>query len=212
MIARLGTAKADDESAAILQALKDALPRMPDREACAAKIAAAMPSAAPAIQRQLLEVLKSLGGAKALAVVAAAAHDNDEKTRDASFRLLGQWMSVDAAPPLLDLAQNTKADDYKVRALRAYIRLARQFDMPIDQRVEMCRTAMKIAQRADEKRLVLEILLRYPDEQMLALALEAAKVPELKDEAASWRWASAVPVAAIPRSFARCWPRLGIRP
>ena len=184
LIARLGTAKADDESAAILQALKDALPRMPDREACAAKIAAAMPSAAPAIQRQLLEVLKSLGGAKALAVVAAAAHDNDEKTRDASFRLLGQWMSVDAAPPLLDLAQNTKADDYKVRALRAYIRLARQFDMPIDQRVEMCRTAMKIAQRADEKRLVLEILLRYPDEQMLALALEAAKVPELKDEAA----------------------------
>ena len=184
LIARLGKATAAGESAAILKALDDALPRMPDREACAAKIAAAMPSTSLAIQLQLLEVLKSLGGAKALATVTAAAHDSNEKIRDTGFKLLGQWMSVDAAPVLSDLAQNTKADDYKVRALRAYIRLARQFDMPVEQRVEMCRMAMKIAQWADEKRLVLEILLRYPDEQMLALALEAAKVPELKDEAA----------------------------
>jgi hypothetical protein len=183
LIARLNAGKADDESAAILAALKDAAPRMPDREAYAAKIAGTMPGASPAIQRQLLEVMKSIGGAKALAVVAAAAHDRDEKNRDTAFRLLGQWMSTDAAPVLEDLARNSKEDDYKVRALRAYIRLARQFDMPIDQRAEMCRTAMKIAQRVDEKRLVLEILLRYPNNEMLALAQEAAKVPELKDEA-----------------------------
>ncbi len=184
LIERLGTAKADDETAAILQALKDALPRMPDREACAEKIDAAMSSATPAIQCQLLEVLKSLGGKKALSVVAASAYKSDAQLREAGFRLLGQWMSTDAAPVLLDLAQNAKADEYKVRALRAYIRLARQFDMPSEQRVEMCRKAMKIAQRPDEKRLVLEILLRYPNDQMLAMALEASKVPELKDEAA----------------------------
>ncbi len=48
----------------------------------------------------------------------------------------------------------------------------------------MCRTALEIARRPDDKRLVLEILLRYPSQEMLALALEAAKSPELKDEAA----------------------------
>jgi HEAT repeat protein len=184
LISPLASVETAPEAGAILQALKDALPRMPDREACAAKIAAAIPDNAVAMQCKLLEVLKSLGGAKALAVVATAAHDSDERLRDTGFKLLGQWMSVDAAPALLDLAQSTKSDDYKVRALRAYIRLARQFDMPSEQRLEMCRTAMKVAQRPDEKRLVLEILLRYPSDQMLALALEAAKVPELKDEAA----------------------------
>src|SRR5262249_6033583 len=111
-------------------------------------------------------------------------HDNNEQIRETGYRLLGQWMSVDAARVLLDLAKNSKTDEYKVRALRAYIRLARQFDMASAQRAGMCREAMKVAQRTDEKRLVLEILLRYPSDEMLAIALEAAKTPELKDEAA----------------------------
>jgi hypothetical protein len=183
LIARLTSAKSSDESAAVLQALKDSLPRMPDREACAAKVAAAMPGATPAVQLEVLELLKGLGGTKALEVVAAAAHDSDAKLHEAGFKLLGQWMSVDAAPVLLELAQNSKTDDFKVRALRAYIRLARQFDMPAEQRLEMCHTAMKIANRTDEKRLVLEILLRYPSNEMLAIASEAANDPELKDEA-----------------------------
>jgi hypothetical protein len=71
-----------------------------------------------------------------------------------------------------------------VRAVRGYIRLARQFVMPQADRAAMCRTALEIAQRPDDKRLVLEILLRYPSPEMMVLAQEAAKAPELKDEAA----------------------------
>ena len=92
-------------------------------------------------------------------------------------------MSVDAGPVLLDLAKAAKDEKYKVRAVQGYIRLARQFVMPQADRAAMCRTALEIAQRPDDKRLVLEILLRYPGPEMMALALEAAKVPELKDEA-----------------------------
>ena len=47
----------------------------------------------------------------------------------------------------------------------------------------MCRTALETADRDADKRLVLEVLLRYPSEEMQAIALEAAKVPALKDEA-----------------------------
>ena len=47
----------------------------------------------------------------------------------------------------------------------------------------MCRTALETADRDEDKRLVLEVLLRYPSDEMQAIALEAAKVPALKDEA-----------------------------
>jgi hypothetical protein len=47
----------------------------------------------------------------------------------------------------------------------------------------MCRTALETAARDEDKRLVLEVLLRYPNQEMQAIALEAAKVPALKEEA-----------------------------
>ena len=103
--------------------------------------------------------------------------------RDAAFRVLGQWKSVDAAPLLLDLHSTVADDRLKAGAIRAYIRIARQFDMPADRRAAMCRTALATAQRDEDKRLVLEVLLRYPSDEMRAIALEAAKVPALKDEA-----------------------------
>jgi hypothetical protein len=47
----------------------------------------------------------------------------------------------------------------------------------------MCRTALRTADRDEDKRLVLEVLLRYPSEEMEPIALEAAEVPALKEEA-----------------------------
>ena len=169
---------------------------------------------APAeLKCKLLEVLGALGGQKALAAVADAARQSDEAVRDTAFRLLGQWMSVDAAPVLLtDLAKNAKDEKYQVRAVRGYIRLARQFVMPQADRAAMCRTALEIAQRPDDKRLVLEILLRYPSPEMLDLALEAAKAPELKDEAAMVAMGIGRSQGGdIRSSFARPWPRPATR-
>ncbi len=183
LVSRLATASNAEASAAIVRGVQVASQRMPDREACAALVAKAIPGASRAVHGRLLDVLGSIGGAKALALVAAAARGDDEQLRDTAFRLLGQWMSVDAAPVLLELAQHAKGQKYQVRAVRAYIRLARQFDVPNHQRAEMCRNALKVAQRPEDKRLVLEILLRYPSPEMRALALQAAESPELKDEA-----------------------------
>ena len=184
LIGKLRTAATGDEAAAIAKALQEASQRMPDRESLAEKLAAQLSGAPVELKCKLLDVLGALGGKKALTAVAAAAKQSDETVRDTAFRLLGQWMSVDAAPLLLDLAKAAKEEKYQVRAVRGYIRLARQFTMPQADRAAMCRAALQIAQRPDDKRLVLEILLRYPSPEMLDLALEAAKVPELKDEAA----------------------------
>lgn len=183
LIARLAATKDDRETAALDKALCEVCLRSEDREAVAAQLAAALATADGPVKARILETLSVVGGATSLEAVAAAARSGDEGLRDAAFRVLGQWKSVDAAPVLLALHNSASDGRLKVRAMRAYIRIARQFDMPAGQRAEMCRTALETAERDEDKRLVLEVLLRYPSEEMQPLALEAAKVPALKEEA-----------------------------
>ena len=115
-----------------------------------------------------------MGGPKALETIAAAVKGSDEQLQDTGSRVLGEWMSVDAAPVLLDLAKTASSDKYQVRALRGYIRLARQFAMPDQQRAEMCQKALDAASRAEEQKLVLAVLERYPSVDTLRVAVKAA--------------------------------------
>ena len=183
LIARLATTQQAQEVAALDQALRDVCLRSEDREAVAAQLAAALPTVDGPVKTKILDTLNVVGGATSLEAVAAAARSNEEGLRDEASRVLGQWKSVDAAPVLLDLHNSLSDERLKIRAIRAYIRIARQFDMPADQRAAMCRTALETAERDADKRLVLEVLLRYPSEEMQTIAQEAAKFPALKDEA-----------------------------
>jgi HEAT repeat protein len=164
------------------QALKAASIRMADREACAAELAAAIDrSSSVSTKGSLLEVLGAVGGTRALATMSAAAKGTDPQLQDISTRLLGKWMTDDAAPVLLDLA---KTSLYQVRALRGYIRIARQFVIPEQQRAEMCEKAFDASRRTAEKKLVIDVLKRYPNAETLKLAVKAMKDPELKDDSA----------------------------
>ena len=166
------------------QALKAASVRMPDREACAAELAAAVDrSASVSTKSSLLEILGAVGGTRALATIGAAAKSDNPELQDISSRLLGEWMTADAAPVLLDLAKTAPGEKYQVRALRGYIRIARQFVLPEEQRAEMCQKAFEAAQQTAEQKLVLDVLKRYPNMETFKLALNAMQVPELKDDA-----------------------------
>ena len=183
LIARLATTKDDRETAALDKALREVCLRSEDREAVAVQLAAALPTADGPVKARILETLNVVGGETSLKTVAAAAQSSNQEFRDAAFRVLGKWKSVDAAPVLLDLHNTVTDNRLKIRAIRAYIRIARQFDMPADRRAAMCRTALETADRDADKQLVLEILLRYPSEEMQAIATEAAKNPALKEQA-----------------------------
>lgn len=176
--------RAEDAKAA-MPALKAACIRMPDGQACAKMLILAMSDAPIETKSSILEILGAMGNATALEAVGAAARDKSTELQDTASRLLGEWMTVDAAPVLLDLAKTATDTKYQVRALRGYIRLVRQFTLPDAQRVEMCRAALAAASRKDEKDLVLEVMGRYPSVDMLRLAVEAAKDPALKNEAAA---------------------------
>ncbi|MGD9853454.1 MAG: HEAT repeat domain-containing protein [Planctomycetaceae bacterium] len=173
-----------EDAPAAQQALKAASIRMPDAEACAAELADAVERTS-SVQNKiaLLEILSAVGGTHALATVGAAARSTDPQLLDTSSRLLGEWMTEDAAPVLLDLAKAGSGEKYQVRALRGYIRIARQFALPEQQRVEMCRQAFETARQPAEQKLVLDVLKRYPNTETLKLAIQAIQVPELKTDA-----------------------------
>ena len=165
------------------QALKAASIRMPDREACATELASAIDrTKAVPTKISMLEILGAMGGTKALAAIGAAAKSNDPQLQDSSSRLLGEWMTEDAAPVLLDLAK-IPTNPYNIRALRGYIRIARQFVLPEEQRAEMCQKAFDAASQTAEKKLVLDVLKRYPGLDTLKQAIKAMRVAELKDDA-----------------------------
>jgi HEAT repeat protein len=183
LIAQVVAPKYPVDAQAAQGALRSAAIRMPDREQCAAQLAAAMRGAPVYTKVVLLEILGAMGGTKALETIAVAAKENNDALQDTASRVLGEWMSVDAAPVLLDLAKDATSEKYQVRALRGYIRLARQFAMPDQERAEMCASALAAATRPDEQKLVLAVLERYPSADTLKVALKAAEVPALKEDA-----------------------------
>ncbi|MGD0897948.1 MAG: HEAT repeat domain-containing protein [Thermoguttaceae bacterium] len=154
-------------------ALTRACVRMPDREACAEKLIAAMSQATVPAKCSFLGTLGAMGGAKALGAVAAAAKDASPELQDAATRVLGEWMSTDAVPVLLDLAKTAADPKFKIRALRGYIRIARQLDVPNDQRLAMCKEALRLASRDEERTLVVEVLKRIRSPEAEALIREA---------------------------------------
>ncbi len=182
LITRVAFPKNTADSPAARQALRAACLRMPDRDACAQQLITASADASTPSKLVFLEILGAMGGQPALQAIGKAARDDEKQLQDAGSRLLGQWMTVDAAPVLLDLAEIPDYQ-YNIRALRGFIRLARQFNMPDQQRAQMCRSALGAATRSDERKLVLQVLERYPSIDMLKLAIALTEDDELKDEA-----------------------------
>ena len=177
------TAQNGEDAEVASRALQAASVRMPEREACAAQLAKAIPAADPGNKTTLLEILAEMGGENALAQVSAAAMSRDPQLQDDGSRLLGKWNSVAAAPSLMNLAVSGPSSKYRVRGMRGYIGVARKFPMPEPDRVEMCRQAFEKASRIDEQKLVLDVLKIHPSAEGLALAIQAQEVAALKTDA-----------------------------
>jgi len=187
LIVPVTSPKRAEDTATAIKALRAACVRMPDGAACAGKLVGAMSRSPIATKCTLLDILGAMGGPEALEAIAVAGKDASPELQDAATRLLGGWMNVDAGPVLLDLAKNAPIEKYRIRAIRGYIRLVRQFNMSAAQRAEMCGKALKTAERVTEKKLVLNEVIgleKYASPGMLDLALDAKEDPALKEDAA----------------------------
>jgi hypothetical protein len=183
---------------AAVAALKMAVVRMPDREACASELTSAMDRSSGDRAAFLLEAIGSVGGAKALETIAQAAQGRDAELQNIATRLLGEWMTIDAAPVVFELAKSLPENKFQVRVVRAYLRMARQFNMSPDERDEMCRLAQEICKQPAEKKLWLEILGRYPTPESLRLAATARQDAEVGAEATTAVLAIAQKLGADP--------------
>jgi hypothetical protein len=110
----------------------------------------------------------------------------------------------------LDLAQTAAEDRFQVRALRGYLRIARQFDLPPEERIAMCEKAFAAARRPQEQQLVLETIERYPTPSSLALAIRAMKVAGLKEDATAATLAIAQHLADEGQDLAELLSQAGI--
>ena len=184
LIAQAVAPKHAEDAAVAEKALKAASVRMPDREACAAELVKAMEqNKSVTTQSTLLQILGSVGGAKALAAIHIAGKSTEPQLQDVATKVLGEWLSDDAAPVLLDLAKTAPDAKYQSRAFRGYLRIARQFVTAESQRIEMCRKAWELSSQPAERKLVLELLQRIPNADALQMAITALAIPELKNDA-----------------------------
>ena len=126
-----------------------------------------------------------MGGPEALHCLAECAKDSSPETQDAATRILGTWIGSDVGSVLLDLARTIQNNKYKTRVLRGYIRIASQFGLPHDEKMEMCKNALTVAERDDERKLVLTVLERNPSPISLGLAAALLDNARLKNQAAS---------------------------
>ena len=151
--------------------------------ACVDALCAALAQAPTSAKLALLRVLRSAGGPKALEAVRAAATDANAEIKETAIRTLCAWPTGDAMPQVAELAKNPPSPTFKILALRGYIRLIPQQDVPAAKKLEYLRDAMALADGNDEKKLVLSALGAIALVDSLAMVTPHLDNPNLKEEA-----------------------------
>ncbi|MFM7564229.1 MAG: HEAT repeat domain-containing protein [Planctomycetota bacterium] len=184
LVERASAAQADaEEVAAARQALRTAAVRMPQPDACAELLARAMERAPEATQVFLIETLGEVGGRKALDSIIRFAKGDVNSLQDAGSKVLGKWSNLADADALMDYARTGPTNQYRVRALKGYVALARRFAMPEADRVKMCRAALEQTRQPGDRKLVLDVLKLHPSPDAFLLATELAEAGDLTTEA-----------------------------
>jgi len=176
--------------------LRSACTRLP-REDCAAAVVKMFDAESDPVEKaKLLTLLKQIGGKTALACVEKACWN--DVTADAATRTLGTWNTPDdalgVADACLKLAKECPTEKFQIRAIRSYVRIPRQFDLPKEKKFEMCRTAFETAKRPEDKMLVFEVFTRVIDVASARAAMTYA-------EDSAYREAAYSSVIAIAKKF-----------
>lgn len=180
---RVTAPKTEAEATAAKASLKTACTRLTDRTALAKELATNLGGTDDA-KIFFVELLGTVGGDQALKELSTASKSDDPILQDAGTRVLGEWMSTDAAPILLDIATTHTDKKYRVRTLRGYVRIVRQLDLSDAERLAMCGKAMAAAERYDERNLALEVMGRIPTKAAMAAILPHLQNAGSKEAAA----------------------------
>jgi HEAT repeat protein len=180
LIARLLPPGVPEERETVQQALRAVCRRAVDKDACARQLQNSLPQFERDTKLFLIELLGTVGGSAARDTVIALARDAEETIQDAAIRELGRWRTPDVAPGLIDLARSAPQEKYRVRALRGYLRVIRQMDLPDTDKLTMFCQAMEDATRSEERLLAIETLGRISTPEALEEAVKRLEQEELR--------------------------------
>ena len=118
----------------------------------------ALPAAAVEPRLALLRVLRASRDPRALAAVREALRDPDDTLRTGAGRVLCDWPDAAALPDLDQLARGGDDPKLKILALRGLIRLVPESGQHVERQVAALADALELANRPDERMLVVSAL------------------------------------------------------
>ena len=137
----------------------------------------------------VLHALAAAGGEEAVKAVIEATNFTDKTVADEAVRVLSTWPNkwpndAVAATALAELAKSGKTSAHRVLALRGYLQyLQSASKLPAPQRVAKAAEALKMAQRPDEKRLVVAVLSAISSNGAMAMLAELTGDASVAQEA-----------------------------
>ncbi len=159
--------------------------------ACVPHLLPLMQSSDSALRVTGLNALAVAGGPEALAAVKSAVKDKEEAVQDEAVRTLSTWPNnwpgdTGVAEVLLTLAKSDAKLSHQVLGLRGYLQYV-QSDTKLGDvaKVTTISEVLPLAQRPEEKRLVIAALGTIPAAGSLELLMTLAAEPAVAEEACS---------------------------
>jgi HEAT repeat protein len=135
----------------------------------------------------LMHVMGQSGNTQALAVLRATLKDQSPDASRAAILALGEWPDTTPLSDLFDAARGAPDPAHRALAFRGAMQLIGlpNPSRPPRESVKLLAEAMSLARQADEKRLVLSLLPKYPVKESLDLATSFVHDSEVAAEAAA---------------------------
>ncbi len=185
LIEVLNKTKRSSAIEAVEKAMSRVVGRSQDRDLTAGQLVKAAKTDSIPMRCVLLRILGNLGGSQALAVLRQAQQDsNAEISACALNTLLRDWPDASATKDLMDIAKNTDDRIQRILALRGLVRVTQTESAgSTPTRLMIYQQAYALAQRPDEKRLILSGVGHLAHTNALAFVTERLSDNSIRAEA-----------------------------
>jgi len=170
------------ERMAVLKALFAVCQAYPDKDKAGSQVIEALRGLPASSRRHVLPLLGELATAEALAELKKATQASDVGLVRESIRILTQWPNADPVTCLFELTRASQDSTLRTLALRGAITVCERESDP-SRKLAHLQSALKLARRVEEERLVLSQLAQVAQPQALDIVLSYLDESTLENEA-----------------------------
>ncbi|MBX3747422.1 MAG: HEAT repeat domain-containing protein [Verrucomicrobiae bacterium] len=178
-------APSEEELEDLETALDTACDRISDKAGATAPLLSRLANAEPEGRAALLRILGTTATPGGLRAVHAHLAHPDESVRDTAFRVLAAWRDPAAIPALVQVLRSPAQPVHQTLALRGAVRLLAQGNLAPAQRLPAYRDLLALAQRPDDRKLILSGLGSVPDPDAIPVVQPLLADPSIRTEAES---------------------------